>query len=259
MKVVAIICLWDDWDLAYIQIDHLIKHRLVDDIFVVYSEYSNSGEFSPFIFKDFDVEFIPWEPDLGLTPMVNETNKRNYALEKAIDYGFTHFIVTDADEYYHPEHFHMGKEILKEIPELNGIVVPSQVYFKNPKLTIGLDTTLVPFIHKITPELKHSFNRNYPYAWQEGKIRIDPTRSMNINDGVIFKPEIVMHHYSWVRLDYEKKIRNSTARANIERSTIRQDLVLAKEGYFCNFYGKVLHTAANHFNLPEYGELVQNL
>ena len=72
----------------------------------------------------------------------------------------------------------------------------------------------------------------------------------------MFSNEITMHHYSWLRKDYGKKIRNSTARANIEKSTIVQDLRLAKDGYFCNFYGKKLYTVENRFNLPEYDVMV---
>jgi len=56
---------------------------------------------------------------------------------------------------------------------------------------------------------------------------------------------------SWVRKDVKKKIRNSTARQNIERSSIVRDYTNAKEGYFCEFYGKTLERSPNVFGLPE--------
>ena len=41
------------------------------------------------------------------------------------------------------------------------------------------------------------------------------------------------------------------ARQNIERSTIVADYINAKEGYFCQFYGKNLERSPNIFGLPE--------
>jgi len=255
MRLVAIYNVWDDWDL----LSHSVKNisKSVDHVIVVYSDKSNYGEPSSelplnIVVPD-NVSIIPFEP-IGNSQMEMETSKRNHGLHVARLRGYTHFLMMDADEFYHADDVSRGKEMFRKNPELKGIVVSSQVYFGSPELTIGLDTTRVPFIHKITRDLQHSFNRKYPFAW-EGlrEIRIDPTRSLNITDGVEFVPDIIMHHYSWVRKDYEKKIRNSTARANIEKSSIRQDLLLAKEGYYCNFYGKVLHRVPNYFNIPNYG------
>lgn len=253
MRLAAIFNTWSDWDLLY----HSTKNirPLVDGIIIVASEKSNYGEVSeiPTIWFNSDHVVIR-EPQFS-HPMNSETDKRNYGLQIAREQGYTHFLMMDSDEFYEPEPFLKEKQRFIDNPNINGLVCASQVYFKSPTLTIGLDTTRVPFIHKITPNLKHEFNRRYPYAWEARDIRIDPTRSLNINDGVEWS-EIVMHHMSWIRKDYEKKIRNSTARANIEKSTIREDLLLAKDGYFCKFYGKVLSTAPNQFNLPEYDVLV---
>lgn len=253
MKLVCIIIVWDDWELCYHQIEHLQKHKLVDDIYVVYSEVSNYGEFSPFIFMDFDVEFIHREPQFS-HPMNSETDKRNFALHRARNDGFTHFIVTDSDEYYHPEAFLKEKQRFIDNPDLAGLVCATQVYFKSPTLTIGLDTTLVPFIHKITPTLKHEFNRRYPYAFEGRDIKIDPTRSLNIYSGVEWS-EITMHHMSYIRKDLRKKVRNSTAKANIEKSSLLEDYRNAKAGEYCNFYKKVLHEVPNYFNIPEMVDL----
>lgn len=251
MKLCAIFCVWDDYDLLYHSTENI--RPLVDGIIIIASEKSNYGEVSPIPFWSRDKVF-QWEPELH-HPMNNETAKRNYGLKIAREEGYTHFIMMDADEFYNPIDFEREKQRFHVKPELQGLVCASQVYFKSPTLTIGLDTTRVPFIHKLTPTLKHEFNKHYPMAWEERQIRIDPTRSLNINSGVEWS-DIVMHHYSWVRKDYDKKIRNSTARANIERSTIKEDLLLAKAGEMCKFYGKVLHAVPNYFNLPEYDVMV---
>lgn len=251
MKLAAIYNVWDDWDLLYHSTENI--RPLVDGVIIVASEKSNYGEVSPIPFWGRDY-LVQREPQFG-HPMNSETDKRNYGLQIAREQGYTHFIMLDSDEFYEREAFLKEKQRFIDNPDLAGLVCATQVYFKSPTLTIGLDTTLVPFIHKLTPELKHSFNRKYPYAWINHQIRIDPTRSLNIDSGVEWS-EIVMHHMSWIRKDYDKKIRNSTARANIEKSTIKDDLLLAKDGVMCKFYGKVLHTVPNRFNLPEYDVLV---
>lgn len=259
MKLAAIYCVWDDWEL-YSQSVINIK-PLVDGVITIFSIRSNFGDRAQDMtcgVYDLTTAYN-LEPDLNLDPRSNETSKRNFGLEKAVQLGYTHFIMMDADEFYDPEEFLKEKQRFIDNPNLNGLVCRSQVYFKSPTLTIGLDTTLVPFIHKITPGLTHCFNRSYPFAWtsQDGKpftekkrIRIDPTRSLNINSGVEWS-DIIMHHYSWVRRDINKKIRNSTARQNLEGSTIRQDFLTAKEGEMCQFYNKKLASCPNRFGLPE--------
>lgn len=254
MKLCAIYCVWGDYDLLYHSTENI--KPLVDGIIIIASEKSNYGEQCdlPAIWKIGFGEFFVREPQFS-HPMNSETDKRNYGLKIAREQGYTHFLMMDADEFWNPIAFQKAKERFHVEPDLQGLVCQTQVFFKKPTLTIGLDTTLVPFIHKLTHTIKHEFNRRYPYAWEGHQIKIDPTRSLNIDSGVKMD-EAVMFHMSWVRKDYEKKIRNSTARANIEKSTIRQDLLLAKEGYYCKFYGKVLHAVPNYFNLPDYDVMV---
>ncbi len=264
MKLCAIYNVWDDWDLLFRSLNNI--RPLVDGVIVIASEYSNCGEKSkiPICWFDnspdviVDFECFQFEPN-GVNSMQKETSKRNFGLNKARELGYTHFLMMDADEFYHPDQFLKAKERFHVERNLAGLIVPCNVYFKSPTLTIGRDITRVPFIHKLTPTIRHEFNRAYPFAWEGLQIRIDPTRSLNINSGVEYTEDVVMEHYSWVRSDYEKKIRNSTAKNNLDRSTIRQDLIIAKDGEFCKFYGKVLYTVPNYFNLPEYDVMVQDL
>lgn len=254
MKLCAIYNVWGDYEL----LGHSVKniYPLVDGVIVVYSTKSNYGEVDDTLiqFHNDNIILVMREPQFS-HPMNSETDKRNFGLNIARSEGYTHFIMMDADEFWNPIDFQKAKDRFQVEPDLQGLVCQTQVFFKKPTLTIGLDTTLVPFIHKLTPTIKHEFNKRYPFAWQGHQIKIDPTRSLNIDSGVKMD-EAVMFHMSWVRKDYAKKIRNSTARANLEKSTIMQDLLLAKEGYFVKFYGKVLHAVPNYFNLPEYDVLV---
>lgn len=251
MKLCAIFHCWGDWDL----LEHSVKHMrpLVDGIIIIGSNKSNYGEYEAIPEEWLTHELYVREPQFT-HPMNSETEKRNYGLKIAREKGYTHFINCDADEFYNPVEFEWGKlRIKSDEHELHGLVCKSQVYFKKPTLTIGIDTTLVTFIHKLTPDLKFGFNRDYPFAFDNRRdIRIDPTRQLNIVQRVEMAHDITMHHYSYIRKDYAKKIRNSTAKANIEKSTILEDLENAKPGYFCKFYQKTLHEVPDYFNLGNF-------
>lgn len=255
MRLAAIYNVWSDWDLLELSIKNI--RPLVDGVIIVFSRTSNFGEEN--------IEPIDWtlkfpvddlitmvlaEPDLNRSQQDSERAKRNCGLEYAKKWGYTHFLMMDADEFYEPEPFLKEKERFKN-PNLNGLVCGLKCYFKKPTLTVP-DKTLVPFIHKITPELKFEWNINYPFAFEGVKreIRIDPTRQLNITSGVEWS-NITMHHYSWVRKDIKKKIRNSTARQNIENSTIVRDYVNAKPGYYCEYYRETLQECENLFNIPD--------
>lgn len=243
MRLCLIYNVWNDWDL----LDHSVRimEPLVDGIIVVASSRSNYGEISP-VPERWVNRVIFREPKFHV-PMHSETDKRNYGLDVARKAGYTHFLTIDADEFYEPEPFLKAKELFKN-PNLKGLVCNCQTYFNNSGLTMGLDTTLVPFIHELTPTIKHDFNQKYPFAWIDGKIRIDPTRSLNINSGVE-RIDLIMHHMSWVRKDLEKKVRNSTARKNLERSTIIKDVREAKHGSYIPFYDKFLYDTPDLFGI----------
>jgi hypothetical protein len=251
MRLVAIFCVWDDWDWLDISTKNL--ESIVDGFIIVASEQSNWGESStiPDRWKD---KVIIREPVFH-HPLNSETDKRNYGISEARKQKYTHFLMADADELYEAEPFLKAKERFLNEPDLQGLVCRTQVYFKSPSLTVGLDHTLVPFIHKLTPFIKCEFNKRYPYGFDDkGHIHIDPSRSYNINSGVKMD-DIIMHHYSWVRANYEKKIRNSTARNNILKdSTLLHSLVHSKEGDYIEFYRTRLARATVTFGIPEFYE-----
>lgn len=243
MKLCLIYNVWNDFDL----LDHSVRimEPLVDGVIVVVSSRSNYGEVSP-IPERWLGRVVFREPKFNI-PMHSETDKRNFGLDIARKAGYTHFLTIDADEVYEAEPFLKAKELFKN-PNLKGLVCNCKTYFKNSGLTMGLDTTLVPFIHELTTTIKHEFNRSYPFAWENRQIRIDPTRSLNINSGVE-RIDLTMHHMSWIRKDFDKKIRNSTARQNLERSTIKEDLINAKPGYLFKFYNKTLFETKDLFGI----------
>jgi hypothetical protein len=257
-RLVAIYNTWSDTlDLLEHSIENILKS--VDEVIVIWSENSNYGTFDASIrtfatyYPNNKVKFYQCEPLKGAPAWDSERHKRNFGLDKARQSGFSHFIMMDSDEFYFDTDVRRDLRRFED-PELKGLVCPSHVYFAKPTLTIGKDITLVPFIHKLTHNLKFEWNTKYPFAWDQSgprkAIRIDPTRQLNIISGVEWS-ETVMHHYSWVRKDVLLKIRNSSAKVNIQQSPVLQDYLEAKEGYYCNFYGKELARCPNFFGLPE--------
>lgn len=248
MRLAVVYNCWYD---AIELLPHSIKNMRqcgVDGVIIVWSEASNYNE----VYKDYlpiveDCHIFQREP-IFHHPMNSETDKRNYGLQKARELGYTHFLAADCDEFYDPAQFKKVRNYI-EATKVKGMVCPSKVYFKKPTLTIGKDVTLVPFIHEIQPRLKHEFNRKYPYAFDGKGIRIDPTRSLSITSGVEYTEEVILHHMSYIRKDINIKVRNSTAKCNIERSTLMEDYKNAAPGYFCEYYQKTLQECDNIFNL----------
>lgn len=249
MRIAAIFNIWADClDLLPYAIENI--RPVVDEIIVVYSWRSNRGNVMKYELPK-DCILVQCEPS-GVAPHINETAKRNAGLEEAKKIGFTHFIMMDSDELYEQPEFLREKFIIAA-GNYSGSVCRVKTYFKSPTLTIGFDTTLVPFIHKITPKLRYHLKfANYPYAYSNGAARIDCTRRLNITSGVRMA-DITMHHFSYVRKDMSLKLANSSATFKGARSeVVYDDLKNAKPGYFLKGYQKELVSCENIFNLPEY-------
>lgn len=251
MRIAAIFNVWYD---CLCLLPHAIENirPVVDEVIVVWSRKSNRGQVADYELPK-ECTLIQCEP-ISNVPHINETAKRNAGLEAAKAGGFTHFIMCDSDEFYIQTDFLREKKAIEAL-NISGTVCRVQTYFKSPTLTIGIDHTLVPFIHKVTPTLKYHLKfAGYPMAYERGAARIDCTRRLNITRGVQMV-DIVMHHYSWVRKDIKLKLENSSATFKAHRSqVVYDDLKNAKPGYFCKGYQRELVSCENIFNLPEYGD-----
>lgn len=247
MKICAIYIVFDGEEIF----EHSYRNiaPLVDDVIVVWSRLSNScqsvGCYDPLKYPK--AIHVNHEPSIGKIKQANERDKRNAGLREAKRRGFTHFLMCDVDEFYEPQEFLMEKHRIAHNKNLEGLVCRVKTYFKSPELTIGYDpVTYVPFIHKLTPSLHYGMNKRYPFAYDANGPRIDPTRQLNIKRGVEWS-DITMHHYSHVRNDIRVKIANSSA--NLGRSTLLEDWLNAKEGYFVKMYQRTLVSCENQFNI----------
>lgn len=242
MKLAAIYNVWDGVELLYGSMKCLKDD--VDVFILVWQDISNFGEhYNPinyFNIPDFGCEvlLVKYEPT-GHFGTINEVLKRNLGLQYAKQEGCTHFLHMDCDEYY--EDFGaMKQQFLAS--GAKGSVCKILTYFKKPTLRLEAhDNYYVPWIHELKTDTVAGV-QGYPYY-------TDPTRRINTNDVICM--DAPMHHYSWVRKDIERKARNSSAKANIERSQLLQDYYSdeTKSGYFLKDYGQKLMEVDNIFSI----------
>jgi hypothetical protein len=241
MKLAAIYNVFDGEELLEGSIKTIIDH--VDEIIIVWQDVSNWGEkrmpqFTDFVSLNPKIVFIYYQP--GDDPRKNEIKKRNLGLDKACTMKCTHFLHLDCDEYY--KNFGDGKEIFIRSGH-KGSVVPLHTYFKKPTLRLATpENYFVPFIHELRKDTIAGAS-SYPFY-------VDPTRRINERD--VIEIPVHMHHYSFIRKDISRKIRNSTAKKSLERSCVINDYKNAVDGYYCKYYERNLIKVPNYFNIPEW-------
>lgn len=249
MKLAAIYNVWDGVELMRGSVNCLRDH--VDLFIIVWQKQSNYGEFyDPLeeiqnamkVISYEKVVYIEYMPDINIDGGRNELTKRSIGLKLAKQYKCTHFINMDCDEYY--TDFGAAKQEYLE-STADGSVCRILTYFKSPCFRLSFpDNYLVPFIHKIYDHTEMN-SMNYPFY-------VDPTRRVNTSS--VVQLNTMMHHFSYVRKDIERKCRNSSAKHNIAKSKLLKDYyspVLAgnPEGYFLADYNQKLTVVDNIFGI----------
>src|SRR5688572_12807720 len=140
MKLISIINAWSDTvELLPFCIDNHLQ--FADTVLVIASTSSNHGNvdfslanFINTVNKNPRVIFDVFEPYSKDTPLTNETMKRNFGIEHAVELGgFTHFLMADADEFYLADEMKAEKDRIQHL-NLNGLVHPLKVYIKDATL-----------------------------------------------------------------------------------------------------------------------------
>jgi hypothetical protein len=216
MKLAAIYNVWDGEELLEGSMTCL-KYQ-VDVFIIVYQNISNYGEYHDPIHKvnlsGFkNIVIHQYHPDVDKGGFFNEKSKRNIGIDIARKQGCTHFLHLDVDEYY--DDFAFAKTAYVRSGQA-GSVCKIHSYFKSPTLRFERpDNYYVPFIHQLKPDTIAGDDRcGYPFY-------VDPTRVINEKEVIVLP--IYMDHYSWVRKDINRKARNSSAKKNIEKSTLLQE------------------------------------
>jgi hypothetical protein len=239
LKLCAIYVVWfDGIEILPFSIEAIRKH--VDEVIVIYSNTSNYGATVDYM-KELDalnVTLVNWEPNINKRPVYNETAKRNFGLKIARSFGYTHFLMMDCDECY---------EELDKAKKDGNYVCRLKTYIRWPEYQVD-DHTLVPFIHRLTPDIEFGNFRYYPFAYGGKDANIDPTRRLNLVKDVEMS-DVICHHFSWVRRDITMKAANSTAKTNILRSDIFDDYINAEPGYYSKFYRCKITEVENKFGI----------
>jgi hypothetical protein len=191
-------------------------------------------------------EVATYTPQPAERPQMNELRKRFGAMQLGFKAGFTHFFHMDCDEYYVPEQFKAAKEYL-DSSEADGSVVYSQTYFKRPDWELDdVDRAFFPFIHKYRPGLS-CCGSNYPYV-------CDPTRTGDAKNGIVLPREMILqHHYSWIRNDVGRKMRNYSTAGVLEGSGILDDYERAEVGSSVRLLNRRIRQGRNLFNISAGG------
>jgi hypothetical protein len=217
MKLAAIYNVWDGVELLNGSMESVADG--VDLFIIVFQNVSNTGEiYDPRPFMNLNIKWLnekkvitrEYKPEIGIynNPGQHERNKRNIGLDIARENGCSHFLHLDCDEYY--LNFKAMKKAFLESGAA-GSACKIYTYFKEPTLRLmNHDNYFVPFIHQLN-ENTICGKSVYPHY-------VDPTRKINVAGHVPIIGD--MHHFSWIRNDINRKIRNSTARVNIEKSDL---------------------------------------
>jgi len=187
-------------------------------------------------------EVVVYTPQPAERPQMDELRKRFGAMQKGYKSGFTHFFHMDCDEYYLSDQFKAARDHL-DASDADGSVAYIQGYFKRPDWELDdVDRAFVPFIHRYREGL-HCCGSNYPYL-------CDPTRTVNAKNIIVLPREMVlMHHYSWVRNDIGRKMRNCSTAGALDDSQILEDYERAEIGSNVRQLKRRLRQGKNLFNI----------
>lgn len=158
-------------------------------------------------------EIILFEPNLKLKTQQNELNKRNLGLNAAKKQNCTHFMTIDTDEFYKPDEFKAAKDFIIKHNITHSFCNIYNYYTQNYR-EADVAKYFVPFIYKINKFTKFKLN-----AFSFMPFLVDPTRQIPIKQykKICMLSMICMHHFSFFRINLEKKYRNTSAEINAEK------------------------------------------
>jgi len=226
----------------------------IDFISVVYQDISNYGQkadcdikqfLESLLIKNKIDEIVFFEPQLEKGPHFNEIQKRNIGLQKSINKNCNYHISLDSDEFYLKSEFDFLIDFINK-NEPKSTYCQLRTYYKDLNFQISPpEEYYVSLFYKIDKNSTYLFGCKAP-------VNVDPTRKMytlphklivklykifgvKLKDidpekNVIFSREqIEMHHMSYVRDNFRKKIFNSSALCNFEKEA--EEIVRYFENY----------------------------
>lgn len=157
-------------------------------------------------------ELFYFEPELGISPNLNETNKRNVGLEAARARGCSHLITMDTDEFYDETEFKQAAEYLLRY-DITHSACNQFMYDAIDLRRAAPADWFAPFLYQISQGQIFECN-----AFPETPWMIDPSKKILItaDSKLCFLGQVTLHHYRAVRKNLSQKIDNSSEFQNPE-------------------------------------------
>lgn len=216
MKLAICYSVWtgDDMEMLKRSIEHHLP--FVDKVIICWQEVSNKGEKGYGNIPCFiGSQIVKYTPNLNLNTKQNERIKHNTMIEVSKHLGCTHFILAAGDHFYSDEMFYYGKMIMQE-NDVDVILTRMRTYYKHENWILDpLESYYMPFIHKCTINTQITSQVKYP-------VVVDPSVKVNAKTFHISSDKYLMDHYSMVRNDIEKKLRNAAASIRWTPEQIKQ-------------------------------------
>lgn len=182
---------------------------LVDGIIICYQEISNKGNKTSFPIDKFTHEkitIVKYEPNLALGTKLNEVYKHNLMIKTAKNKGFSHIILSACDHFYDKNQFaYVKQQVIDKDYDIS--YTKMFTYYRNPIYQITpIEDYYMPFIIKLHTNTQVESNVKTP-------VLVDPSVKVNTckNWKLFSEHEIMLHHYSMIRLDIKDKFKNAAA------------------------------------------------
>lgn len=231
-------------------------YPFVDVVIIGYQTVSNKGnksdDIEPFIERlksDYPTfKFVLFTPDLRENTKQNEIKKHNMLLNHARELGCTHFFMSATDHYYHQYEF---MKAMQNAFDYDVTFTKMYTYYKDPTWQLTpIEDYCMPFIMKIYSHTKFQRQPGYP-------THVDPAIQINTCERayIFSENEIMMHHYSMIRIDIKNKFLNAAASIRWAKGLAEefaneyQNYDLAKNPGIKYFQGRTIKVVYNYFDI----------
>jgi hypothetical protein len=207
MRLAALITVYNGLELLQKCVENL--ERQVDGVIICYQNVSNKGSFSPHVgafCRSMGVDTVKFTPDLTIKTKENERLKHDFMLQYSKKHGFSHAILMATDHFYTDEQVYFSR---KDVAANDWDVTATsmQTYYKRPTWRVDpMEDYYMPFIIALRPETRCERVAGFPFF-------TDPSVQVNTcQRSRMYAPdEVLLHHYSMIRVDIAEKFRNAAA------------------------------------------------
>jgi hypothetical protein len=183
--------------------------KWADEVLIFYQTTSNKGEINPYV-GDFcealGVKCFEFTTDFTVNTKQNERVKHSMMVKKAKELGFTHAVLMATDHFYTSEQAAWAKADV-EANDWDVTATAMLTYYKHPTWRVDpLEDYFMPFVFALRPDT--DIDRVPSFPW-----KVDPSvQVITCQRPRLYLPdEVLMHHYSMVRVDVAEKFRNAAA------------------------------------------------